>query len=179
MLKEYLEELKSSNQEEILRLEKELNQLVQDLECGQEWIDKLHKEQNIDASIFSPRSQNAEKQRNMESARKNIEEIKQKVEYTREKIEELIKKKNEYENLLMEAEHSCSSQDDTSKKEKEDSYDPYDVQIPLSSFLEALHRKTDICLALLNGDKNKCRNELRRMKKEIKEYEEQIEKNKK
>lgn len=169
MLKEYLEELKSSNQTEMKKLEKKLNQLVQDLECGQEWVEKLQKDQNMDASIFSPRSQNQEKQKNLETARKNVEEIKQKIEYTREKIEELVKKQNEYDNLLMEAENNNQI---PAKEQEADT-----AEIPLSSFLAALHKKTDICLALLNGDKNKCRNELRAMKRQIKEYAEQIEKN--
>lgn len=172
MLKEYLEELRSANQDEMNGLEKKINQLVQDLECGQEWVEKLQRDQNMDASIFSPRSQNPEKQKNLEAARKNVEEIKQQIEYTREKIEELVKKRSEYDNLLVEAESSVPEKNKEDKVIKESDGE----KIPLSSFLYDLHKKTDICLALLNGDKNKCRNELRAMKRQIKEYAEQIEK---
>ena len=46
----------------------------------------------------------------------------------------------------------------------------------LQQFLSELYAKTELCLALLNGNKNRCKKELNSMKQEIKRYSETLKK---
>ncbi|MCD7955242.1 MAG: hypothetical protein LUG93_05710 [Lachnospiraceae bacterium] len=45
----------------------------------------------------------------------------------------------------------------------------------LLSFLQAIYKDTETCLALINGNKNRCKTELRKMMKSISEYKKMIE----
>lgn len=47
--------------------------------------------------------------------------------------------------------------------------------VELKKFLSGLYSKTELCIAFLNGNKNRCKKELNAMKQEIKEYVEKIE----
>lgn len=49
----------------------------------------------------------------------------------------------------------------------------------LLTFLKKIYKKTEISLALLNGDKNKCKNEMKNIMHEIKKYVSELEKNEK
>lgn len=45
----------------------------------------------------------------------------------------------------------------------------------IKHFLQKLYKRTEICLACVNSDKNRCKNELKAMKNEIKKYASAIE----
>lgn len=61
------------------------------------------------------------------------------------------------------------------KENKDDKARNQTVEEKLKIFVNNIYRKNEICLALLKGDRNKCKSELLSMKKEIKEFASEIE----
>lgn len=248
MVKEYINELLLENNEELLRQEKQMKELLDSLDSARHWLEILQAEKNADRNIFSPRAMDTDIREKIEEAQNNIKKIDQDIEYVRSFIETHIKKREEYERLLQELdtfsdnsvpqnaekkdpvndtlqneeqkpEQDSAGQDsqqnpgqdpDHNQKQgskwnpdqnfKQDSEygsekNPEEVskQDPEKSdeeqktgvqndqnlqngqktleltidFLSEIYRKTEICLALLNGDKNKCRNELKSLKNMI------------
>lgn len=172
------------NQEELQKLEVEMKNLLEELECNQEYVLHLRKEKDIDRNIFSPRSYDADSDRKIEQAENKVEQIKNEVEYIRERIETFLKKKKEYEKIL--GEIKAESETGASLKQLPliNEKDPYiatstkikesDKQEVLKN-LKELYKKTEIALALLNSDRNKCKNELKGIMKLIKETASKIE----
>lgn len=61
------------------------------------------------------------------------------------------------------------------KENKDDKARNQAVEEKLKIFVNNIYKKNEICLALLKGDRNKCKSELLSMKKEIKEFASEIE----
>lgn len=61
------------------------------------------------------------------------------------------------------------------KENKDDKARNQAVGEKLKIFVNNIYRKNEICLALLKGDRNKCKSELLSMKKDIKEFASEIE----
>lgn len=77
---------------------------------------------------------------------------------------------DQYKNNMVQNEKDNDSEVNISIKETEDVTE-------IKEFLQKIYKSTEICLALINGDKNRCRNELKKMKNEIKRFSEGIENN--
>ena len=151
MVEEYINCLINENNEKLESLEKQLKELMNDLDCAKKWLDELHAEANVDKNIFSPRVMDADLKKKTEDAQNNIEKIQQDIEYVRSFIEENVKKKLELEKLLEEIEHM----------ELDTNVDSF------SKLLSDLYQKTERCLDCLYNDRAKCKNELKNMKSMI------------
>lgn len=182
MIKEYVEELLLQNNEELEKLEKQMKDLLSELDAAKEWMETLQAEENVDKNIFSPRSVNNDLKNKIESAQNSINRIKQDIEYVRSFIETHLKKKQEYEKMINELENFNNSNSDhihptqitdesaldkevsanLSQSENKDS-----VQVNKTVLFD-LCKKVDICLAFLNSNKNSCRSELKEIKNMIK-----------
>lgn len=156
MIKEYINTLVDENNKSLEKLEQEMKELIEDLESNQKWLEKLQREKNLDTNIFSPRSMDVDIREKIEKAQAAVEKVNHSIDHIRILIEEHVKKKLEYEKLLTEADES-----------------------PFLDLLSDLYKRTEICLATINSDQNKCRNELKNIKHIIKDYAVKIENNKK
>ncbi len=171
MIKEYIEELLNDNNEQLHKLEQQMKNLMIELDSAKGWLDSLNAESNVDTNIFSPRSMDSDLKRKTEEAQNNVYKIKQDIEYVSSFMETHIKKKEEYEKLLVELEEMAHS---TEKETKEtENRDLNEMQLT-RTFLSDLYRKTELCLALLSSDRNRCKNELKNMKAMIRSMSEKI-----
>lgn len=168
MIKEYIDKLIAENNQSLENLEKEMKELISDLESSRKWLEKLQREKNLDTNIFSPRNMDTEIKEKMEKAQLEINKINHNIEHTRIMMEEHVKKKLEYEKLLLETKETEEAEQNLGGELRAEA---------VRKFLSDLYTKTEICLATLNGDQNKCRNELKNMKYMIKNYVREIEKN--
>lgn len=170
MIKEYIDKLSNDNQSELSNLEKQMRELLDELTYAQEWQESLQKENSSQTNIFSPRSFDENIEQDLENVQSKINRIKQRIEYTRELIETHLKKKNEYQTLIQEIDSI-----------KEDKPEPDEVQSESGLFdaeevkdlLNEIYKRTEICLAFLNSNKNRCKGELNEIKKMIKKFAEQ------
>lgn len=182
MLKEYIDKLYQNNEEELDKLEKQMKEAMSDLESAKGWLEELQKESNIQINIFSPRNIDDQLDEKLQNAQNKVLEANNQIDYIRELIETHIKKRKEYEQLLKEAEiqpeevsdHSIT---DEKAEEKEDNEKTDKSSAEIKQFLNDIYRKTEICLALLNGDKNRCKTELNDIRRMIKKFANEIENN--
>ena len=174
MVKEYIDQLQSENSKKLSELEDQMKMQMDELENKRRQLEMLQLEKNLDVNIFSPRTYDANAKEKISGLQTEMEQIKQEIEYTRELMETYAKKKSEYEDLLKETDIIIRSEDgENSKKE-----DVYEVS-ELKQFLSEIYSKTELCLALLNSDKNKCKSELRHIKEMVKTFAGKIENNEK
>lgn len=171
MLKEYINKLNQDNDEELVKLEKQMKKAVSELESAQGWLEELQKENNVQINIFSPRNIDDQLEQKMQAAQSKVSEANNQIDYIRELIETHIKKQKEYEILLKEAEEQPVG--NSVKKEPEEVKEKDSEQI--IQFLNEIYRKTEISLALLNSDRNRCKSELNEMKRMIKKFANEIE----
>lgn len=190
MIKEYINELINENNDELLRYERQMSTLFEDLESSKKFLEVLQKEKDADKNIFSPRTIDMNIRNKIDEVKRNIDKTQQDIEYTRSFIETHSKKKDEYEKLLLELNkldldqtsvpqqtdtENQADQAETEKPEvtKEEQLEllkkeEYESSRVSAEFLSDLYRSTELCLALLNGDRNKCRKELINLKTLIK-----------
>lgn len=168
MIKEYIDKLSEANQEELENLEEQMRDLLDELTYTQEWQDSLQKENNSQTNIFSPRNFDENMEEKLENAQNKVSRLKQQIEYTRELIETHIKKKNEYQLLMDEVQSS------EEMKEEDEAFD-IDVN-QVKKLLNEIYRKSEICLAFLNSNKNRCKTELNEIKNMIRKFAEEVEK---
>ena len=169
MVKEYIDQLQSENSKKLSELENQMKMQMDELENKRRQLEILQLEKNLDVNIFSPRSYDANAKEKISGLQNEMEQIKQEIEYTRELMETYVKKKSEYEDLLKETDIIRSEDDENIKKT-----DVYKVS-ELKQFLSDIYSKTELCLALLNSDKNKCKSELRHIKEMVKTFAGKIE----
>lgn len=171
MVNGYIENLITETEEELLRLQRQMAELLDDLKYSQEKQEKLQREKNKDTNIFSPRSMTSDMDGKLEKAKEEVRVNNQRIEYIRERIEISTKKKMEYKTLLHEFQkRNEENKDETSNYMQEEN----DLE-NMHDFLNKIYKRTELCLALLNGDKNRCRNELKCLKSDIKMFAEKIE----
>lgn len=115
MIKDYLSELLLENDETLEEYEKQMKDLLSDLDGAKSWLETLQIEKNADTNIFSPRAMDPDIQNKIESARANIRKINQDIEYVRGFIETHVKKREEYQKLLDELNQIESTSSDDSK----------------------------------------------------------------
>lgn len=180
MIKEYIQKMLLENEEDLKKQEKQMNYLLTELEFQQNQLHLLRKENNTDKNIFSPRYYDFENEQKIESVKIKIERIKDEINYVRERIESFLKKKEEYKILIEEFEHN----DDLNQIQKIENQDEK-IEVNKSKIIESdsvieimkeLYEKIEMCLAFLNTDKQKCKNELKTMMKRIKDTVSIIEK---
>lgn len=172
MIKEYIDKLSDDNQAELSGLEKQMRELLDELTYAQEWQESLQRENNSQTSIFSPRSLDEDIEQNLENVQNKISRIKQQIEYTRELIETHLKKKNEYQTLKIEIDSSIEKANtDNEKLPEQDVFDAEQVK----KLLNDIYKKSEICLACLNSNKNRCKSELNEIKRMIKSFVDQVE----
>lgn len=174
MLEEYLDGMMLENSRKLDKLQEQMEHLLKELKLVQDSIGKLSRDKNLDTNIFSPRMFDAEADEKIEKAKQDEEKLNQQIDYVRELIETHTKKKIEYEKLISEV----SAAAETNIQQKPEN-EPQKAQNEdeLQKFLNELYTKTELCLALLNGDRNKCKAELRNMKNLIKKFSEEMENN--
>lgn len=170
MIKEYINKLSDDNQTELGNLEKQMRDLLDELTYAQEWQESLQKENNIQANIFSPRNFDEGVEQKLEEVQNKIARIKQQIEYTRELIETHLKKKNEYLTLIEEVDSIQDEKTDQTEIQ-EKVFDDEQVK----NLLNDIYKKTEVCLAFLNSNKNRCKSELSDIKKMIKNFAKQVE----
>lgn len=170
MIREYIDKLCDENNQTLNNLEKQMRDLLNELSSAEQWSESLQRENNAHTNIFSPRNIDTEIDQKIEKAVDSVSKIKQQIEYLRDLMETHLQKKAEYEKLLSELENS-QERVIVPEEKTEISKDEF------KKILSALYSKTELCLALLNGDKNRCKRELNNMKQEIKKYAEEIENN--
>lgn len=202
MVNEYIERLMLEEQEEIEKLQIQMKKSLNDLQSSQEWLESLQREKNVEFNIFSPRKFDFEADAKIEQAKAAVREYDQNVEYIRGQIESHTKRNQEYlklqeenelEKINIPVEAVCSEEEKTAAKTAEISSDNQQQisemifaeesqqnsisKSEVISFLKNIYKKTEVSLALLNGDKNKCKNEMKRILHEVKEYVSELEKN--
>ena len=119
MIKEYIMELKTENREKLNGLEKQMKDLLNDLDGAKEWMETLQTEKNVDTNIFSPRVIDTELEGKVEEAKNNIQKINQDIDYVKSFIEEGVAKDKEYEKLLEELEQTDGSDSERGKQDSE------------------------------------------------------------
>ena len=172
MIKEYINKLLAENKETLKQLEKQLGDLLNELTSAEQWAESLQRESNAQTNIFSPRNIDVEIGQKIEKASNSISNINQQIEYVRDLIETHLRKQSEYEELMIEIdnmEYSNNSSDTNKTKTVSDEY--------FLNVLSELYSKVELCLALLNSDKNKCKHELNNMRYSMKKYAEEIKNN--
>lgn len=183
MLKEYIQNLLSQNEEEMQNLKNEMDELMNDIEIQQQQMVLLENEENADNNIFSPRSHGDEIHEKIINAQNTVKKLNQQVEHVREMIEALMKKKYEYESLMQEInerdEYFVKKDSEISEEqdlaEDIEEKEAEEEEESLQEILGKIYSKAELCLAFLN-DKNRCKIELRSMKQMIKEYMNAVEK---
>ena len=268
MLREYIETQYKTNKETREKLEKQIHALQGERRAAEEALKELQKDQNMEKSIFSPRSQYGGTPEKLAEIRAELIETEKKLEAADTKQQTAEKEEHELEQVLAEVlELQCAADgrmatvmedndeelkkasvtvesvdpavmpeksDDTEREskseivkisettsKKNDGYDKVETdsitiqqgkiavavksgageiadntgeiavtlekeenveekqkQTPdmerLNDLLSDLYRKAEFCTAFLYRDKNKCRNLLKEMKKELKKYAEEI-----
>ena len=119
MIKEYIMELKTENKEKLNGLEKQMKDLLNDLDTAKEWLETLQTEKNVDTNIFSPRVMDTELEGKLGEAKNNIQKINQDIDYVKSFIEEGVAKDKEYEKLLEELEQTDGSDSERGKQDSE------------------------------------------------------------
>ena len=175
MLKEYIDKLNQDNDEELVKLENQMKKAVSELESAQGWLEELQKENNVQINIFSPRNIDDQLEQKMQAAQSKVSEANYQIDYIRELIETHLKKQKEYELLLKEAEVQPIADSAEKKQEEEKVKVKEKDSEQIIQFLNEIYRKTEISLALLNSDRNRCKSELNEMKRMIKKFANEIE----
>lgn len=174
------------NEEKIQAEKKKGDSIKQEIECVREKIESLLVKQEEYENVLKglkkhddSSSENEEGEIGKEIG-KEIEKIIKNVMNAPENIKNQNEAKdqddiNEYDTVINLDDDYAKSQDDiegkSDTKNKEEIYDQKhnDVLPELEMKLTDISKMVDIALALLNGDKNKCKNELKKVKKELKE----------
>ena len=123
MLKEYIMTLVDANQKEIECHLEILKKLEEEYQTGQEWIENLQKENNLEQNIFSPRIAATGGLEKLAQAQIKQQEIESKQEEVKRQLKGLKKKEEEYEGLLREADTQAVSgaeKEIPNRKEKND-----------------------------------------------------------
>ncbi len=129
MIKEYIMELRTENKEKLNGLEKQMKDLLNDLDTAKEWLETLQTEKNVDTNIFSPRVMDTELEGKLEEAKNNIQKINRDIDYVKSFIEEGVAKNKEYEKLLEEleqTENTSSEKQDSGIREQDSEIQRYD-----------------------------------------------------
>lgn len=204
MVRDFIMKMRDDNEQKIHSLETELSELVRDLSCAEKLLEKMLREKKSDSYIFSPRAMDFQIDEKIRKQQSNIRELNQKIEYVRHTMEERLKNQDEYDKLLNEIERSefddqNSSTEDTDilisennsaiRPEMDHHIQEQDSAMDLSetsdvieinkeqlfTFVEKIYKETESCLAIINGNKNRCKSELRSMMKTINEFKKMIE----
>ena len=123
MLKEYIMNLVDANQKEIECHLEILKKLEEEYQTGQEWIENLQKENDLEQNIFSPRIAATGGLEKLAQAQIKQQEIESKQEEVKRQLKGLKKKEEEYEGLLREADTQAVSgaeKEIPNRKEKND-----------------------------------------------------------
>lgn len=131
MIKEYIMELKTENREKLNGLEKQMKDLLNDLDGAKEWMETLQTEKNVDTNIFSPRVMDTELEGKLEEAKNNIQKINRDIDYVKSFIEEGVAKNKEYEKLLEEleqTENTSSEKQDSGVREQDSEIQRHDLK---------------------------------------------------
>lgn len=172
MIKEYIKNLLEENEQDLAKLEKQMKDSLEELSCAEKWLESLQIKSNSQTNIFSPRNQDTDLELKVEKASASIQKINKEIEYVRDLIETHLKKKSEYEKLFSEISDSEKNVDNLQKSIEENKPLKHSS---LSAILSDLYSRTEVCLAFLNGNKNRCKKELNEMKTIIKKYAEETE----
>lgn len=103
LLSEYIENLLNTNEFELEQKQKEYNELLQQQQEIESWIENLKKENDLEQNIFSPRIAAAGGLGKLNQARTQLLENEKQQEETQKQLEELKKKQKEYQEMLAEA----------------------------------------------------------------------------
>ncbi|MCD8014633.1 MAG: hypothetical protein LUG99_15965 [Lachnospiraceae bacterium] len=198
MIKDYISRLQSENSKKIDSLNQEMEELMGDLSCSEQLLDKLEQEKMIDTNIFSPRTIDTQVNERIDSKQKEIRTLKQKIEYVKERLEECILNQNEYNLMAEEIEKKEIEKKDIENKEvekvetdksidtinmpdavsynvKENSNNENNFDVnDLKTFLKTIAGRAEKSLSYINGNKNRCRSEIQSVIRLIREYEEKI-----
>ncbi|MCD7762815.1 MAG: hypothetical protein LUI14_06375 [Lachnospiraceae bacterium] len=248
MLKDYIQNLLSENDRKLDGLEREMQELVNDLSCAEHEVEELQQEKKLDTNIFSPRAMNQHLDEHLEEKQDEIRQLKQRMEYVTQMLEEAMKNRDEFQRLAKEVNEEENEEKNEEKNEEENQIarktDESDV-VPcepslmtveanpeseisddfneinsleneadsdssetdetaetvetaeidetsetvetaeientsinkdeLLLFLNTVYHKTETSLAFLNGNKNRCRTELKNCMKLIREYAQKVE----
>ncbi|MCD7882995.1 MAG: hypothetical protein LUI87_04700 [Lachnospiraceae bacterium] len=260
MIKEFIVKMRDDNEQKINSLESEMSELVRDLSCAEQLLEKMLREKKSDTYIFSPRAMDFQIDEKIRTKQSEIRELKQKIEYVRHMMEERLKNREEYNKLLTELEahgteyaeqtaiiadsgESGSIATATAAESTETSVYDSNIEIQMNpglktgtdldltaqdrtdsetlqdnsknpnpsnssnmessemvnssesnfeteeqnsdliklnksqllSFLQTIYASSEACLALMNGNKNRCMNEIRKLMKSISDFKKVIE----
>jgi hypothetical protein len=190
MVKEYIIELQTKNDFLIAEQEEKLKQLLDQLNQIQTVLDELNRENSKQINIFSPRNLNDtiegeiyDKNEQILTVQHQIEETKTDIEYCRTKKEEYLLLLNEVDHNSSVKEHQDQNSDTAEQPEliyNKEAYnnEEYISKQEVKTFLQTIYQKNEVCLALMNTGKNRCKSELTDMKKMIKNFAENLEKQK-
>lgn len=103
LLSEYIENLLNTNEFELEQKQKEYNELLQQQQEIEGWIENLKKENDLEQNIFSPRIAATGGLGKLNQARTQLLENEKQQEETQKQLEELKKKQKEYREMLAEA----------------------------------------------------------------------------
>ena len=158
MIREYINELLLENDEKLKKLEQQLKNSMDDLDCTQKWLKELQSEANADKNIFSPRAMDANLEDKTKEVQNNIDKLNQDIEYVKSFMETHLIKRQEYVKLLEELDEMIGG--DKQKIQNDNITENRHV-------LKDLYDKTDLCLSLLYDDRIRCKNELKNMRSMI------------
>ncbi|MCD8395582.1 MAG: hypothetical protein LUD12_00065 [Lachnospiraceae bacterium] len=202
MLKEYIKDIQTENDMKLNSLQQEMQDLVNDLDCNEKVLEKLQHDKKIDTNIFSPRTIDLQADDKIEETQNKINGIKRRMEYVSQMIDEAMKQKKELHLLKEEAENYTSAEyryEQTNKQTNDQTNEQMndqknnsspvslnndknnDIQSDmislndLNDFLSLIYKKIETSLALVNGNKNRCKTELRSAMTLIKDYAKKLE----
>ncbi len=165
MVKEYIAELKAQNEVNINLLSNEVRKTSDDLSCTQQLIRSLESEKQSDAAIFSPRTVDLSADDKLQDARQEASQLQQKIDNLNRQTEEALKKREEFALLEKELDEQADGPADNAAAIQDIPSDN-----SFSELLQTLQKKLETSLSLLNGNKNRCRAELRSALNLIQQY---------
>lgn len=168
MIKEYIETQAKNNLDELSVLQEKLKKLKNELSCTQDLQLTYQESNKEDNTIFSPRSYDERQETDKENTNNKIVELNRQIEEVKSQIEACEEKNVEYEKMLLEFRLM-------EKSKKQDisinsSMDGEKIKVLLNN----IYKKSEVCLAFLNSNKNKCKTELLEIKQMIKKFAEEI-----
>lgn len=167
------EEVKSINQQVEYIREKIENSTKKKLEY-ETLLDELEKKEEKNGSEKKNESADAEEEKNEGFGK--AAELKKTMSSYFERFTNENSQKEKDSSLNQKSENNKTEETQGKTASEQNVYEKETIDAAqLKNFLQNIYKSTEICLALVNGDKNRCKNELKKMKTEIKRFSEEIE----
>ncbi len=173
MVKEYISKLQTENEGKIFRIEEEKKKLEKDLSSAQELKGSLVAEKQSDTSIFSPRAADLNSNDKIKELENTISQLQMQIDNVNLQKDDALKNREEFQ-LLLDELNDTEGKTENKTEDAGTSVSDEDNSSVSREFLQTLYKKIETSLSLLNGNKNRCRSELRSALNMIRQFEDQF-----